>query len=103
MKEIKKTKSQYRGGIDFEFGTGKVYTSYPRLKNRIIKRFSVHQERSLTAMHKVEYKKEYNLKIRGSRDGSIPNPWDDYPSSVYELGKSWKHNSKRKKQYYREK
>lgn len=103
MKEVKKIKSQYRDGIEIPFGKGKVYVSYPRLKNRIIKKFSVHQERSLTAMHKVEYKKEYNLKIRGNRDGSIPDPWDDYRSSAYDLGKSWKHNSKRKKQYYREK
>ncbi len=103
MKETKKMKSQYRDGIEaFVRKNGKVFIHYPNIKSRIHKKFSVYQELSLTKMHKLEYK-EYNLKIRGKRDGSMPNPWDDYRSSVYDFAQSWKHNSKRKNQHYKEK
>lgn len=98
---MKKLKKQYRNSEEIILHSGRKYVFYPNVKSGSIKLFSVHQERSLTALHKVEYKKEYNLKIRGKRDGGIPNPWDDYRSHVYDVSTSWKHNSKRKKQYYK--
>lgn len=45
-------------------------------------------------------KDEYGINLRIRRNkGNIANPWDDYPTHVYDLLRSWKFNSKRKKQY----
>lgn len=97
---MKKLKKQYRISESFIGHNGRIYTYYQNLKSGTIKKFSVHQEISLTSLHKVEYK-EYLIKIRAKRDGAIPNPWDDYRSDVYDVSKSWKHNSKRKNQHYK--
>lgn len=51
-------------------------------------------------LHKVEYS-EYPLKLRPARGKSLANPWDDYPAYVYDVAKWWKHNSKRRHQYYK--
>jgi len=100
----KKIKEQYRNSyvrksiwnIDHE------YEVYPNMINGCHKRFSKHQEKSFAQMHISEYKKDYGLKIRGRRSGGLACSWDDYPSYVHDLGKSWKHNSNRKNQYYKE-
>ncbi len=52
-------------------------------------------------MHCIEYK-DYPLYIRVARGKGLPYVWDDFPSYVYKWAKSWKHNSKRKNQYYKE-
>lgn len=52
-------------------------------------------------MHCIEYK-DYPLKIRVARGSGLPYIWDDFPTYVYKFSKSWKHNSKRKNQYYKE-
>lgn len=106
MKNNKKTKSQYRNSKIKEYffcGTLIIYEVFPNIISGTHKKFSNKQEKSLYFLHKKEYKKEYGLKIRGKRGGSLPDCWDDYPSYVYDVAKSWKHNSKRKNQYYKEK
>lgn len=79
-----------------------VYTDFPNLRAGCHKKFSLKQEKSLFAMHEYEYAKEYNLKLRRKRSTKgLPDPWDDYPSYVWDLQKSWKHSTKRKRQYYK--
>lgn len=63
------------------------------------KHFSTKQEKTAYCIHMIEYK-QYKLKIRPSRGSNIANPWDDYPSYVYKMSKSWKYKSKRKRQYH---
>lgn len=47
--------------------------------------------------HENEYGSEF---VRGGRRGkSIPTSWDDISSSYWSCRRSWKHNSKRKKQW----
>jgi hypothetical protein len=106
MNRAKKIKKQYRDSYIVKSRFMSIHYEveiYPYIKSGTHKRFSTKQEKSLAKMHKKEYKRDYNLKIRGKRDGGIPEPWDDYPSYVYDVAKSWKHNSKRKNQYYKEK
>ncbi len=52
-------------------------------------------------MHHIEYK-GYPIKIRVARGAGLPYVWDDYPTYVYKYTKSWKHNSKRPHQHYKE-
>jgi hypothetical protein len=52
-------------------------------------------------LHRIEYK-SYSLKIRVARGAGLPQVWDDFPTCVYKVAKSWKHNSKRAHQYYKE-
>ena len=51
--------------------------------------------------HQVQYK-DYPLKLRVARGTGLPHDWDDLPTYVYDVAKSWKHNSKRAHQYYKE-
>ena len=63
--------------------------------------FSNKQERSFYCLHSIEYK-DYSLKIRVARGAGLPHVWDEFPTYVYKVAKSWKHNSKRSHQYYKE-
>ena len=66
------------------------------------KAFSTKQERSMYLMHHIEYTKQYGKILRCSRSNSyLPDEYDDLPTSVHHFAKSWKHNSNRKKQYYK--
>ena len=67
----------------------------------MFKRFSTQQERSFYFMHHIEYK-NYPLNIRVARGAGLPYVWDDFPTYVYKVAKSWKHNSRRSHQYYKE-
>lgn len=51
-------------------------------------------------MHLLECK-GYPIKLRVARGKVLADPWGDNPSSVYGVAKSWKHNSKRRNQYYK--
>ena len=66
-----------------------------------MKKLSIQQERSFYFMHHIEYK-GYPIKIRVARGAGLPYVWDDYPTYVYKYTKSWKHNSKRPHQHYKE-
>ncbi|PXZ07760.1 hypothetical protein DKK70_07940 [Gilliamella apicola] len=95
-----KFKQQYRNNYEITYNEkDKPVRYYPYLRNYIFKCFSTKQEKSAYFLHIIEYKR-YKLKIRTSRGKNLPNPYDDYSSNAYKLLKSWKHNSKRKKQYH---
>lgn len=67
----------------------------------LILKSSVHIQNVVSIFHLIEYK-DYPLKLRVARGSGLPEEWDDLPSSVYKVAKSWKHNSKRKHQYFKE-
>ena len=67
----------------------------------IFKKFSTHQERSFYFLHRIGYK-SYSLNIRVARGTGLAQVWDEFPTYVYKVAKSWKHNSKRAHQYYKE-
>ena len=97
---MKKLKYQYRQAIQ---STRHDYFReiYPNVRSSRFKKFSTLQERSFYFMHRIEYK-DYPLKFRVARGTGLPYIWDDLPAYVYDVAKSWKHNSKRKNQYYKE-
>lgn len=107
-KKNKKLKKQYRNYyINKSFSTYLdeiyEYEVYTDVRSQSHKRFSKKQEKSLYVMHELEYRREYNLKMRRKRSArNLAEPWDDYPSYVLDAVKSWKHSTKRKKQYYNE-
>ena len=96
---MKRLKQQYHRCINHRH-LGYLWEVYPSIRSGIHKRFSTKQEKSFYLMHLAECK-EYPVKLRASRGKALANPWDDYPSFVYDLAKSWKHNSKRRYQYYK--
>ena len=49
-------------------------------------------------MHLIECK-GYPVKLRAARGKLLADSWDDYPSHVFDVAKSWKHNSRIRKQY----
>lgn len=95
---MKKLKQQYRRR-NVAHGDY-LWDVYPRVRSGTHKHFSTKQEKSYFFLHKVEYS-EYPLKLRPARGKSLANPWDDYPAYVYNVAKCWKHNSKRRHQYYK--
>lgn len=52
-------------------------------------------------MHFIEYK-DFPLKLRVARGPSLVDAWDDLSTYFHKVAKSWKHNSKRAHQYYKE-
>ena len=97
---MKKLKSQYRYGCINRDSSNYLWETYPSIRSGTHKSFSTKQEKSFYFMHLIELK-EYPIKLRAARGGVLADPWDDYPSIVYDLAKTWKHNSKRCKQYYK--
>ena len=75
-------------------------TTYPNLRNSIIKKFSTIQEKAAYFQHSIECK-EWKVNLRAKRGTGLANVNDDYRTSAYSLAKSWKHNSKRKRQHYK--
>lgn len=97
---MKKLKHQYRQSIQ-SARHDYFWEIYPNVRSSVFKKFSTHQERSFYFLHSIEYK-DYPLRLRVARGTGLPHVWDDFPTYVYDVAKSWKHNSKRKNQYYRE-
>ena len=97
---MKKLKHQYRKSIHSN-PHDYFWQIYPNVRSSMFKEFSTHQERSFYFLHVIEYK-NYPLKIRVARGAGLPHVWDDYTSYVYKVAKSWKHNSRRQHQYYKE-
>ncbi len=95
---MKKLKQQYRSYI--ETNGAHQWDEYPSVRSGTHKHFSTKQEKSYFFLHKVECR-GYPVKLRAARGKSLANPWDDYPAHVYSVRKSWKHNSKRRCQYYK--
>jgi len=96
---MKKIKQQYCSHIKCNH-FGYLWEVYPSIRSGTHKHFSTKQEKSFYFMHLTELK-AYPIKLRATRGRALANPWDDYPSFVYGLAKSWKHNAKRCKQYYK--
>ncbi|MDH1241555.1 MULTISPECIES: hypothetical protein [Acinetobacter] len=97
---MKKLKHQYKQSIQ-STRHDYLWKVYPNVRSSIFKKFSFQQERSFYFLHRIEYK-SYSLKIRVARGTGLPHVWDDFPTCVYKVAKSWKHNSKRAHQYYKE-
>ena len=95
---MKKLKQQYRERIKFQ--RQYLLDLYPSVRSGPHKHFSTKQEKCYYFLHKIECR-GYPVKLRAARGRALASPWDDYPSHVYGLAKSWKYNSKRRKQYYR--
>ncbi|OEF62546.1 hypothetical protein OAA_18460 [Vibrio cyclitrophicus 1F175] len=95
---MKKLKRQYRNHI--KVNGAYQWNVYPSVRSGVHKRFSTKQEKIYFFLHKVEYR-EYPIKLRAARGKSLANPWDDFPAYVYDVAKCWKHNSKRRYQYYK--
>lgn len=72
---------------------------YKYAKSLNIKHFSMISEKRHSEGAKVDYKNDYKVRIRGKRFGALIDCWDEQPSDVYDNRKSWKSNSKRKKQW----
>ncbi|MBS9811372.1 hypothetical protein G5C64_22335 [Vibrio diabolicus] len=95
---MKKLKQQYRSR-DKEYGHY-LWDVYPRVRSGTHKHFSTKQEKSYFFLHEIECR-GYPIKLRAARGKARADPWDDYPACVYDVAKCWKHNSKRRHQYYR--
>ena len=89
---MKKLKHQYRKSIQ-STRHDYFWEIYPNVRSSVFKKFSTHQERSFYFLHRIEYK-DYPLKLRVARGTGLPHDWDDLPTYVYDVAKSWKHNSK---------
>ncbi|GLS88979.1 hypothetical protein GCM10007916_00460 [Psychromonas marina] len=96
---MKKLKSQYRHYIN-ESNKLYAWVYYPSIRSGMHKHFSTKQEKSYYFLHLIEVK-GYPIKLRARRGRALASAWDDLPSIVCDLGRSWKHNSKRRKQYYK--
>jgi hypothetical protein len=96
---MKKLKQHYKYRLVAENTRGSWYI-YPTVRSGIHKQFSTKQEKSFYFVHLIECK-SFPIKLRAARGKALADPWDDYPAHVYAVAKSWKHNSKRKRQYYR--
>ena len=97
---MKKLKSQYWQSVKFN-SDDYLSRQYPHLRSTYFREFSTRQERSFYFLHYIEYK-NYFLTIRAARGKNLPDSWDDLPTYVTRYAKSWKHNSRRKHQYYHE-
>ncbi len=97
---MKKLKRQYQRFLKTGNENKQVWDWFPCIHSGTHKKFSTKQEKSYYFLHLIEYA-GYPVKLRAARGKALANPWDDYPSQVYDLAKCWKHNSKRRKQYYR--
>lgn len=82
---------------------GEFYFSYsnPAFRGYMFRSFSTKQERSQAQLHKIEYA-GYKIKFRPCRSSTLIDSWEDVTCTMYYVKKCWKHNSKRRKQFYRE-
>lgn len=102
MKNPKRIKEQFIVADEHPSYLRYFITYRPYLRNSWFRRFSTKQEKSCSLLHEIEYA-EYGFKVRVRRGKNLPDSWDDLSSSVNYGVKGWKHNSKRKHQYFREK
>lgn len=98
---MKKLKYQYQQSVKTPQSNGSFWGRFPNMKSVHYKKFSTKQEKSFYSMHFIEYK-DYPLKLRVARGSSLVDAWDDLSTYFHKAAKSWKHNSKRAHQYYKE-
>lgn len=96
---MKKIKQQYKKVSVGDCVLGSWWW-YPNLRSRFHKNFNTHQEKKSYVAHCIEYR-DFPLKLRAARGTCLPDAWDDLPVSVIKIAKSWKHNSRRRHQYFR--
>lgn len=91
----------------FQFGTSSStlkryakFDTYPQLRNHVSRCFSTFSEKKAPLSHMIDYC-EYGIRFRPYRGRNIIDHYDDVPSNILKLSRNWKHNSRRKKQYYR--
>ncbi|WKX25409.1 hypothetical protein [Tatumella ptyseos] len=72
----------------------------PQLRSHIFRYFSTFAEKKATLGHMADYP-DYRIPFRACRGKNIIDYYDDIPTDVLKLSRSWKHNSRRKKQFYR--
>lgn len=63
----------------------------------IFKKLIAHQERCFYLIHLIEYN-DYPLKLRVARGTALHEEWDDLLIYFHKVAKSWKDNSRRRKQ-----
>ncbi|BCX73912.1 hypothetical protein RFY44_04215 [Acinetobacter bereziniae] len=103
MDKLKRLKQQYvkvvKKGLTGDYDD----EIYPHRRDTYYRHYSVKQEKSSFFLHEIEYR-SYFLKLRKKRGRALMCSWttEHTPAFCYG-GKNWKHNSKRKHQYYREK
>ncbi len=97
---MKKIKSQYKIVSIQNYGPRTWYL-YTNLRSHYHKYFSTFQEKSFYSLHNVEFR-DFPLKLRAARGSCLVDPWDDLPTNTIKVAKSWKHNSRRRNQYFRE-
>jgi hypothetical protein len=96
---MKKVKKHFQNSEIIGYYKGKAIYDYPYLRSSCIKCFStLNEAKQAFKVKEDEYRNLYKIRAKRDRKG-LPNPWDDYPTTVYALGKSWKHNSKRVNQW----
>ena len=99
--KAKKLKPQYQFGRSSS--TRKPYAridTYPHLRNHIFRYFSTFFEKRATLGHIADYP-DYGIRFRACRGKNIIDHYDDVPTDILKLSRNWKHNSRRKKQFYR--
>lgn len=74
---------------------------YYRTKLHYYRNIRTHQERAMYELHRQEYRHVRQLKLRVRRGNSLSTAWYDIRTSAFDYTKSWKHNSKRRHQWYR--
>ena len=68
---------------------------------RYFRNIHTHQERAMYELHRKEYRHIRQLKLRARRGKALACAWHDIEVSAHYYAKSWKHNSKRHHQWYR--
>lgn len=103
MDKLKRLKQQYvkvvKKGLTGDYDD----EIYPHRRDTYYRHYSVKQEKSSFFLHEIEYR-SYFLKLRKKRGRALMCSWTtEHTPAFFYGGKNWKHNSKRKHQYYREK
>lgn len=90
----KKIKQTYR---KFYKGFGRWGHDFSRVIWSYYRHPRTHGEKKQACAHADEYGEQIVRAKR--RYNNVPDAWDEYCSDVYRTEKSWKHNSKRRKQW----
>lgn len=90
---VNKIKGAVSAEVDHEDGTYREgYYNYHR-------RIKTNQERRINVGHDNEYRDEFKFGRSARKGHNLPSSWDDLSVSTWSSRKSWKTNSKRRKQW----
>src|SRR5690606_2359359 len=96
-KNLKKIKPAYRKYKEYYYTYGRHYYHYNNICGRSYRKVKTFSEAKATCGHQVDYGEDIVRAKRGYK--TIPNSWDDISTGIYKKQYSWKHNSKRRKQW----